>query len=812
MRLWITEKPDIGRKLAKALGGGNEVGGTHIYLANGDTIAFCRGHILELQQPHDYDEAYKAWSWDTIPFPIPTKLELKPNADTYKYYKAIKDLLAKTSNVVHCGDPDREGETIVWQVLRHLKYTGPVQRLWLQDTTPAGLQRAISRLQPKEETFGLFMAGAARSRADWYYGLNLTRAATLRFQRNRDDGTYNTGRVQTAVLALCVRRHLEITNFRPTGYFDFAAKVSTQDGHTLVMRSVPTADARVTDEVIANRLAGGAKGQTGRIDVKREDKRQAPPALFDLPALQSAANGALGWTYQRTLDVVQALYDKQLLSYPRTDCQFLPEGHVNEIAAVAGHLLRHDDLSLAKSIWTKQEPITRKTVYNDGKVGAHYAIRPTTESANLSALSEDESKLYLLVARQYLQVHLPDYEFEATSISAVFGNLQFIATGTAPQVMGWREMRGSVGKDNGPEESDEDSEDRVLPRVRDGENGRAEDVRAVGKQTKPPAGFYTEKAIGSLMENVANHVPDAHAKAVFRREKIGLGTPATRASIIEGLKKNGYLGLTKKMLIPTSKAIAYIGAMSIAAPETCDPVSTATWEESLSDIADGTGNPVHFMDGIWAKTAEFVAAIKAAEVSGFEAVTAKPRKYDGPKCNSRSKGAFPLAVPKGGKDAAKAVGAWWDPDSFVWFIPPGKDTAAAIAAGFMTANAQPADGSQAKIKKADFEAARNAERPKSWTAGSYVLTVPKGQSDAAKATGAWWDGEQFTWFLAPGKDTAAAIAAGYMSVGDRPSDGTPLPPKEGFSGSGGKGGAWKGKSGKGSSKGKTGAWKKGGRS
>jgi len=680
-RLYLCEKPDQGRIIAKALGGGQKADGG--ITGTGWAVTWGFGHLLTPYMPHDHDEDLKKWSWDPLPI-VPQKFLFKPkDGMATKQISKISKLMGGAGEVVISTDADREGELIAYEILNRLKWSGATTRLWLSDLTIPAVQKALANLRDAAETKPLYLAAMARTYADWIVGMNMSRAATLKLAAPGAK-PMSVGRVQTPVLGMIVDLERKIESFKAQDYFEIIADVHTANG-SLKMRHAPSPENRILDRAKAESMRSQADGARGPISVKTEAKKQAPPALFDLNGLQQECNSKFGWSADKTLKVMQALYEThQFLTYPRTDSTALPEEHKGNIPTIAGNLAHVPELKHLSS--HMQSPALRSTTYNDKKVTAHHAIIPTNKAPNMSALSPDETKLFLLVCKHWIAAHMPDMEYLQTSIHFNANAIPFKASGRQITKQGWKDAFSSPSgiadrdeEDDAEEKAAEDNQ--ALPPLRDGEQAEARNAKLDAKRTKPPTRF-TEKSLLQAMKNVAAHVEDAAAKKTLKATS-GIGTPATRANVIETLKNRDYIKVKKKQLTPTETAFTLIDAMRKVAPAYANPVMTARWEDVLEEIAGGDDKVKPFVGGIAGAVKNDVAAIKNADVKRMEGSPRAKSKFSGPKPGDAGhiegdwkqaiKEGTPLTVSFDDRQKAKDLGARFDGDRKCWVAPKGKD-------------------------------------------------------------------------------------------------------------------------------------------
>lgn len=576
MKLYLCEKPSQGRDLAAVLGI-TDSNKTHINTKDG-IVTWCFGHLLGIPFPDHYDPKWKSWSLATLPIQ-PERFTMVPTKNGEAQLRVVQKMLSKVDEVVIATDADREGESIAREVLEYANYSGKIARLWLSALDPESIRNALGKLKTEAQTRNLYFAALGRSRADWLVGMNYTRAVTLRYGKPKQ--VLNIGRVQTPTFGLVVKRDREIANFKSRDYFELELDVATQNGNTITLNHAPKEENRIWDKTTAEQLASSATGQNSALTVKKEPKKTAPPKLFDLTSFQRFANSSWGWSADRALKIAQALYEThKLTTYPRSDSVFLPEEQIADADTIL------TSVSQALGFDKPSNPVIRKTVFNSNKVTAHHAIIPTKlNSHDTSKLNTDEMKAFDAIARRYVANFLPDYEFEQTTVFGKFG-VMFGVRGNITTLEGWKAVLKVESKDT------------VLPPIQNGETGTGGDCRVIGKQTKPPS-HYTEATLIADMENVAKFVDDPRlAKILKGKEKAGIGTVATRAAIIEGLKKNEFIAAKGKKLHSTPKSNALYDTLSTHLPHLLDPAETAIWEDTLENIASGDDTLDQFLGNI----------------------------------------------------------------------------------------------------------------------------------------------------------------------------------------------------------------------
>ncbi|WP_053764641.1 DNA topoisomerase 3 [Leptospirillum ferriphilum] len=579
MKLVIAEKPSMARAIRDVVGREYEV-----------TNAF--GHILELAEPDDYlpdslpvspKTGRKIWRDEDLPI-IPKVWKQIPKKEAKDQLKKIGDLLKKADLVVNAGDPDREGQLLIDEILEHFGYRGRVERVWLSALDRVSVEKAFRKLEDNRKYRPLRDAAMGRSQADWLVGMNCTRASTL------SSGTfYSIGRVQTPTLALVVRRDRTIENFVPRDYFDVLAHVRHEKG-AFEARWKPAStdgsgfdeEGRLTDRRLAEAIAAKAigPGKISRFE-KKEQKQQAP-LPYNLSALQKAASSRYGLSADEVLKTCQSLYEKKVTTYPRTDCRYLPEEQWGD----AARILR--SLQLPADLRKNVDPACRHAVWNTAKVTAHHAIIPTGESA--TDLSDRERKLYDMIRKSYVALFLPEYRFYAISLAVELGGETWTASGRQEIDSGWKDLY----EQSSDEEETEDA--APLPDCKLGDPVVGQGGSAIAKQTRPPSRF-TDGTLIEAMSNIHKFVEDPVAKKTLK-ETSGIGTEATRATILETLVKREYIVRKGKQILSTEKGRSLVGFLEATLPDLVDPVTTARWEDSLSEVAEGSRSMDDFVGGI----------------------------------------------------------------------------------------------------------------------------------------------------------------------------------------------------------------------
>lgn len=607
MRLIITEKPSMGRDVAAALGATRR--GEGYIEGKDDIITWCVGHLVELNDPENYDPKLKSWRMETLPI-IPEEFKYHASERTKDQFNVIKTLLSRddVTSIVNAADAGREGELIFDLVYTLARSRKPVERLWISSLTRDEIIAGFNRLKPAADYTGLRDSARSRQQADWLVGLNATRAQTIKARGAGYDGVYSLGRVQTPTLALIVGRDEEITNFVPTNYYEVVADFESAAG---AYRGTwfNKQGSRFEHKDAADAVVFKVQGKPGTVEkVEKKASKERAPLLYDLTALQRAANARYAFSAARTLELAQTLYEKKFITYPRTSSRHLStsvnqelKGHVE--AASVGPYVKFIETILAKGT----PKLTSRHV-DDKKVTDHHAVIPTKQRVEPNALSPDEKRIYDLVARRFLAAFYPDAELERTAITTVVEGEGFITRGTVVLKAGWREV-DPPGREEKKKADDDEAEDAELPQVRAKEAVETKNVEAVAKQTKAPP-RYSESSLLGAMETAGKKVEDEELRLAMKDS--GLGTPATRAQIIETLLKREYITRDKKSLAATPKGIALIKLLPSQLLKSAE--LTGSWEQKLARMARGEYARDAFMGEVKEMVTELVGQIAAAEM------------------------------------------------------------------------------------------------------------------------------------------------------------------------------------------------------
>lgn len=599
--LVITEKPSVAMDIGKVLGSFSRKDG---YIEKDDMIiSWAVGHLVELSMPQDYDPVLERWRLDTLPI-LPEQFQLKPKPSTVKQLRILRTLISRqdVDRLINACDAGREGELIFRNIIQFLNCRKPHDRLWLSETTPTAIRVAFGNLRTSAEVENLSRAATARSQADWIVGINATRGYTTKHNEK-----LTVGRVQTPTLALIVNRDREIDNFTPVDYWEIEAEFSTgQQNYKGKWFRSKTArfSTRADAEEIQAKLNPGNPGQIIKVETK--EKIEQPPMLFNLTDLQKEANKKYGFTAEQTLNIAQKLYENHLITYPRTDSRHLTEAMSATLPARLNALRRTELGTIVSSITATN--ITSKRYIDDNKVTDHTAIIVTDVSPDLLKLTEDETKIYLLVARRMVGIFLPPARIQQTIIVTACQNETFGSKGNVLLQEGWKALyTGDTDDDDTP----------TLPTLTEGQKVILQEVCIQDKQTQPPK-RHTEATLLSSMENAGRNIEDEELREAMQGK--GLGTPATRAAIIEKLINTGYITRQKKNLIATDKGKILI---DIVSPTLKNPELTGDWEKKLNDIEQGRYHDSLFMQEIRQFTTDIVTDITSQKATASSFNTSK---------------------------------------------------------------------------------------------------------------------------------------------------------------------------------------------
>jgi DNA topoisomerase III len=593
----ITEKSSQAKDVRAAIG------------ARYGEILPAEGHLFDLLEPEDVVPAWKRWS------PILLRPEglygTRPAEGGNKAAKlrAIREALRTAKRVWLATDCDREGQLIGQEILEHYEYRGQVMRVLFTAQDTQTIRDAFGRAKPNSEYARLYAAAVARRQADQIYNLSLTRTATVILGQGARR-VIGVGRVKTPTLAIVCKRELEIRNFVPLAYFEVVATAKVAAGQ-FQMRHAP--QDRIVRREIAQEIADAARGFEGALAVRVEDKRQGPPKLHDLPSLQKLCGSRFGWPASKTLEVAQELYDgqgKKIITYPRAEVRYLPQSLISDVPRILAGLRVGQSFS---TVPVPNPPIIRKgatgTFYDKGLEGAsHHAVIPNVNTIdNLREvwprLSLDEKKLFDVIARAYLAALMPDFRYRQTTATLDVLGFEFRASGRQPIDLGWR----AAFPDWQPADEKGD-EAQLLPPLRNGETAQLHDPKIENKETRPPP-RYNEGTLIEAMQNAWRFVDDEILRERLKEAK-GIGTPATRAEIIGGLKKQGFLIAQGKHIVPTEAGLSLFGVLKQADPALVDPGVTAQLECLLDDVVVGKQEMVGAIDAVCSVAERIIGKLK----------------------------------------------------------------------------------------------------------------------------------------------------------------------------------------------------------
>jgi DNA topoisomerase-3 len=662
MKLVVAEKPSVARDLANVLGRHRREKGALV--GDGWTVTWALGHLAELAPPDAYGEEHKRWRLENLPI-LPERFKVRVNARTREQFTIVKGLMRDPSvtEVVNACDAGREGELIFAHLYTLAGCKKPVRRLWISSLTPEAIREGFASLRDGASMKPLEAAARSRSEADWIVGMNATRAFSVRF--SRPGNVLSVGRVQTPTLMLIVSREREIEDFKPekfwTVYARFAREEATYDG--VWFRGKKN---RLDDKDAAEEIAGRVRGGTGVVEkAEKKNASEKPPLLYDLTELQRNANARFGFTAERTLRAAQTLYEeRKLITYPRTSSRYLSKDMAGTLKKRVEATLGLPDLvPFAEKLLALPKLPTSKRIIDDAKVTDHHAIIPTNRKLS-GELPPDEARIYDLVARRFLAVFLPAARFENTTVVTRVGEDTFLSKGRVVLEAGWRALYpdGVGGK--------REKEPPVLPPIVTGQEWAVAKVAVKEGETKPPP-RYSESSLLGAMETAGKFVEDEELRQQMKDS--GLGTPATRASIIERLIKVGYVEREKKALVPTHKGrslISLLGDGPLSSPEL-----TARWEERLARMEKGAESRPEFMSDIGGFARSLVETVRGMEGERVEG----PTGSRGPGSSRSSGGGEPLGrCPKCGSpvvETKKSYGCsgWKEGCKFaIWKTVSGK--------------------------------------------------------------------------------------------------------------------------------------------
>ena len=579
--LVLAEKPSVAREIARVMGSREKHKG--YFEGPQYIVTWALGHLVGLAEPEDYDHKYATWNLEDLPI-LPKTMKLKVLRETGQQFRVVQSLTKRqdVNKLIIATDAAREGELLARWIMKMAHWNKPFQRLWISSQTDKAIKEGFASLRPGNQFDRLYESARCRAEADWMIGLNVTRALTVKF-----GAQLSAGRVQTPTLGMIMDRENEIVNFRSQEYdmlkAEFGSFSATWRGKN--------GDARIFERQTTESLKKKLEGQYGKVSqVKKTEKVEPHPLAYDLTELQRDANRKYGFSAKQTSNVLQRLYEQyKLVTYPRTDSRYLTSDMVHTLKERLESVAIGPYATLARPLLRKNLPITKRIV-DDSKVSDHHAIIPTEETVLLNQLSTEERKLYDLIVRRFISLFYPPARYDNVNVIVQVEGEQLHVKGTTIKDAGWREVYGADADDLSDDDHDGDADDSssLLPELHEGDSVKVQRVHAQSGRTLPPK-RYTEATLLSQME------------------KHGLGTPATRADIIEKLINSDTIERQGNLLHPTGKGKQLI---ELVAPELRTPELTARWESELERIARGQGQPEPFLQGIRSMSQELVSGVK----------------------------------------------------------------------------------------------------------------------------------------------------------------------------------------------------------
>lgn len=596
-RLFIAEKPAMAQAIAKNMPGPHKRGDGYIETGAG-IVTWAVGHILEQVPPEDYDKKYEKWVLSDLPI-VPQSWKLQVSPGKQKQFNVIKSLLKNCQEVVNAGDPGREGQLIIDEIIEFASCKKPVLRILLPSLDPPTIKAAMASMQPNSNFNNLYLAAVGRQRADWIVGMNMTRAYTLLGRNSGYSGVLSVGRVQTPTLAIVVKRELEIENFKPCNYWVMKIALDTKPSFHAKHKARPLASGdlppgydeagRLIDQSLADAIKKAVEASKSAVvkEYTAGPASEQAPLPFDSSAIQSKMSASVSAGVQDTLAACQSLYEKGYTSYPRTDCCYLPEAqHVDAKSVLAAIKSAKPDLS---GLIDKADPSIKSRAWNDKKMGEHHAIIPTSTPPDYSSLTSLEKSVYDAVSLRFIAQFYPDCLVDKVSILLESGGYDWAASGRTIKSPGWRTVYGSAdeaqdddAQDDNENQDEKDSDNMLLPSLTVAQTCAVTNVTSATSQTKPPP-RYTEGTLLKAMKHVDRLVSDPVEKKKLKNVE-GIGRAATRPGIIGTLLKRGFIENRKKMLIPNEAARMLV---SVLPKDLTDPGLTARWEHALDAIAAG---------------------------------------------------------------------------------------------------------------------------------------------------------------------------------------------------------------------------------
>ena len=607
MRLFIAEKPSMAREISKCLPVNKNIQKRNGYFIQGDdVVTWVVGHVLHQAEPGDYDDKYIRWRPQDLPI-VPTEWKLLITDSSRQQFETVKELIGKADIIVNAGDPDREGQLLVDEVLYFVGNTKPVQRILLNALDEKSVKSALGDLRDNQDFHNLYQSALARARADWLIGMNLSRAYTLSERYKGNKVTLPIGRVKTPTLALVVRRERELADFKPVDYFTVKILYTHENG-TFWATWQPKDEQKGLDpdgrlinkdvaESLVQRLSASPSGIVKSVtQSKKKDPQRLP---LSLSSLQVLAGKAYSYDPQTVLDTAQKLYEKKLTTYPRSDCEYLPPNQYGDRMAILSNLAQSGDEKLSQ--WAQNADRNIKSrAWNEKKITAHHAIIPTTVACNVNSLTQAERNIYFLISQAYIAQFYGEHVYEQTRIVVGQCEEEFVANGRVVIEEGWKslykrqksktnadgdepDLTDERGAESGPKKDAIEEADH-LPAVKKNDDVEYTDSSVEAKQTKPPSRF-TPSTLLQAMKEIHKFVKNEELKKQLKAVS-GIGTEATRANIIDELISRGFMKTSgkKQVLSPTDTGYLLVDALP---DELLYPDETAVWEERLALMSEG---------------------------------------------------------------------------------------------------------------------------------------------------------------------------------------------------------------------------------
>lgn len=592
--LVLAEKPSVGREIARVLG--CRKGGEGYLEGDRYVVTWALGHLVTLADPDVYEKKWEKWDMETLPM-LPQNMKLVVIPQTGRQFRVVQGLMKRgdISDLIIATDAGREGELVARWIMAKAGWKKPTRRLWISSQTDRAIREGFQNLRPAAEYDNLFRSAQARSEADWLVGLNVTRALTC-----RHNAQLSAGRVQTPTLALIVKREQEIRNFVPKDFWGLRLRAG---GFNATWRDKNN-NSRTFDKTLAEKIAAQCQNGEAVITQVRKMRRQTPPpAAYDLTELQRDANRKYAYSAKETLNIMQSLYEQhKLLTYPRTDSRYISDDVVATLPERIRAVMVENYKPFAQEIM-RNRPLKTKYLVNNAKVTDHHAIIPTEESPELWRLSGPERNIYDLVVRRFLAVLLPPMEYEEVDLTLNVNGNTFTAKGRIVHTAGWKAVY-----DRSFSFDEEEEETQSLPDLKQGQRLKISALEVTAGKTPPPP-RYTEATLLTAMEHPNTQVEDKELRKILEQTS-GLGTPATRADIIEKLFSAFYIERRGKELVPTSKGLQLV---ELAPEDLRSAALTAKWEDRLSRIAKGQERDSKFIEEMRSYATKLVAAVKAGD-------------------------------------------------------------------------------------------------------------------------------------------------------------------------------------------------------